>query len=303
MRVTNQTIIRSSVNHLQTNLQAIEGSRRDIATGRRLHRISDDPTAGGEVVRLSSSLRAVNQFRRNISTATSRAKTEEDVLGSLTHTLGRAIELGMGQSGSISKAQTRMITKSEVDELLSYAVQLGNTRFGDEYLFGGNRAGEAPVRVPPAPGDSFSALVDTSSNPVDPSGSIDVEVGDGKYVTVNHNATEVFLDSGALDALRDLSEALAANDPDAISTATRALTNASTSVQTLIGEQGARANQFTTATDALDGLTLTLESVRSDLRDTAVEKAMVELVGRQTQYQAAMAATSRVLGLSLANYI
>jgi flagellar hook-associated protein 3 FlgL len=30
---------------------------------------------------------------------------------------------------------------------------------------------------------------------------------------------------------------------------------------------------------------------------------MVELIGRQTLYQAAMSATSRVLGLSLANYL
>jgi flagellar hook-associated protein 3 FlgL len=30
---------------------------------------------------------------------------------------------------------------------------------------------------------------------------------------------------------------------------------------------------------------------------------MVELVGKQTLYQAAMSATSRILGLSLANYL
>jgi flagellar hook-associated protein 3 FlgL len=248
-------------------------------------------------------MRAVEQFRRNIGTASGRARTEEDVLGSLTTTLGRAIELGVGQSGSISNAQTRVIAKQEVDELLSYAVSLGNTRYGDEYLFGGNRSGEAPMRVPPAAGASFSALVDASGNPVDPSGSIDVEVGDGHYVTANHSASEIFLDSNALNALRDLSTALGANDPAAITAATRAITTASTNVGTLIGEQGARAGKFITATDSLDSLQLTLESVRSDLRDTEVEKVMVELASRQTQYQAAMAATSRVLGLSLANYL
>ena len=303
MRVTNQSIVRSSINHLQGNLQAMEAARRDISTGRRLHRMSDDPVAGGQLVRIGSSMRAVDQFRRNITTASGRARTEEDILGSLTNTLGRAIELGVGQSGSISTAQTRVIAKQEVDELLSYAVSLGNTRYGDEYLFGGNRAGEAPLRVPSSAGASFSALVDASSNPVDPSGSIDVEVEDGKYVTANHNASEIFFDTNALNALRDLSNALGANDPAGIAAATRAITTASSKVGTLIGEQGARAGQFITATDSLDSLSLTLESVRSDLRDAEVEKTMVELVGRQTQYQAAMAATSRVLGLSLANYL
>jgi flagellar hook-associated protein 3 FlgL len=46
-----------------------------------------------------------------------------------------------------------------------------------------------------------------------------------------------------------------------------------------------------------------LKAFRADLRDTEVDKAIAELVGKQTLYQAAMSATSRILGLSLANYL
>lgn len=303
MRITNGTILRTSVSHLQGNLQAVERLRRDVSTGKRLHKISDDPTAGGELVRMGSSMRAIEQFRRNIRTGIARAGAEENMLDGLTNALGRAIELGTNASSSTGNAQTRTITKQEVDQLLSYAVSLGNTKFGDDYLFGGTRAGEAPLKTPTTPGGTFSALVDASNVPVDPSGSISLEIGDGKYGTANHNATEIFLDTKALDALRDLSDALGANDPAAIAAATRDLTSASVQVQTLIGEQGARTAGFRTASDHLDTLSLILESTRSDLRDVEVEKTMVELVGRQTQYQAALAATSRVLGLSLANYL
>ena len=48
---------------------------------------------------------------------------------------------------------------------------------------------------------------------------------------------------------------------------------------------------------------LNLKTFRADLRDTEIDKAMVDLVGKQTLYQAAMSATSRILGLSLANYL
>jgi len=58
-----------------------------------------------------------------------------------------------------------------------------------------------------------------------------------------------------------------------------------------------------TATVNLNLMELNLKAFRSDLRDTEVDKAMVELVGKQTLYQAAMSATSRILGLSLANYL
>jgi flagellar hook-associated protein 3 FlgL len=253
-------------------------------------------------MRIGSSMRALEQFRRNIRTGTARANAEESVLDSVTNALGRATELGFGASSSTGNAQTRLIVKQEVDEILGYAVSLGNTKFGDDYLFGGNRTGEPPLQLPVGAGP-FSALVDASNNPVNPSGSIDVEVGDGKYVSPNHNATEVFLDTNALNALRALSDALGANDQAGIAAATSAIQTASGDVQTLLGQQGARGVGFKTASDDLDSLSMILESTRSDLRDTEVEKAMVELVGRQTQYQAALAATSRVLGLSLANYL
>ena len=71
----------------------------------------------------------------------------------------------------------------------------------------------------------------------------------------------------------------------------------------MLGTQGARINEMESARTNLDGLELTLKAFRADLRDTEVDKAIAELVGKQTLYQAAMSATSRILGLSLANYL
>lgn len=303
MRVSNRTILTASVNRLQDNLQALEKSRHQISSGKRVNTMSDDPSAGTELVRLGSSFRAIEQYRRNINFGKARATTEESTLDELMKTMDRAVELSVAQSSGTANAQTRSITKSEVDVLINQAVALGNTRFGDDYLFGGTRAGEAPLRVPPNPGDPFTALVDGSNTPVDPSGNLDVEIGDGRYVTPNHNATQVFLDTGVLDALRSLSTALGNNDQAAIGASTQTLMTASSHVQDLLGEQGARARELLESDDRLDSLALTMEQHRSDLRDTEIEKTMIELVGRQTQYQAAMSATARVLGLSLANYL
>jgi hypothetical protein len=53
--------------------------------------------------------------------------------------------LSITQGNATAFSQSRLAAKAEVDQLLSYAASLGNTRFGDEFLFGGNRAGEAPL--------------------------------------------------------------------------------------------------------------------------------------------------------------
>jgi flagellar hook-associated protein 3 FlgL len=303
MRVTNQTILRNSITSLQRNLQGVERSREDISSGLRLRRMSDDPTSGSEVVRIGSSMRAIEQFRRNIKIGTAKVDTEEGALNNLTNTLSRGIELAIAQASGTATPATRLSVKAEVDSLISYAVSLGNTRFGDDYLFAGTRGGEAPFRNPPGPGGDFRALLDGGGSPVDPSGSIPVEIGDGRFVTPNHTGTEVFLDTNALKSLYDLSEALGADDVPGIAASIDALRGSVSDVQTLVARQGARANDLLVAEDTLGSLELTLQSFRSDLRDTEIDKAMVELVGRQTLYQAAMSATSRVLGLSLANYL
>lgn len=303
MRVTNQLISRQSISRLQTGLQMVDKAREDVSTGKRIRLMSDDPSAASEVVRSSSSLRALDQYRRNIRMGQGRAGAEEAVLDQVTNALTRGIELALAQNSSTASAQTRLIAKSEVDQLINYAVSLGNTKFGDEFLFGGTRGNEQPLRNPAVVTDPFTNLLDASLNPVNPSGSIDLEISDGKFVNPNHNATEVFLNTNALQSLRDLSIALGNNNVAGINTAMASIQDANNNVQTVIGTQGARSSEFLVTMNQLDRQEVSLTEYRSDLRDIEIEKAMIELAGRQTGYQAAMTATSRVLGLSLANYL
>lgn len=303
MRVTNSIITSRSQLRLQQGLQGIDRIRDDISTGVRIRKMSDDATSGGELVRIGSSMRAITQFRRNADIGINRAQAEDTALDLLGNALIRASEIGTSQDISPPDLAANSAAKQEVDQLLNLSVGVANTRFGDEYLFGGTRSGEAPFHNPAPASGSFSRLLDASAQPVDPSGNITLEVGDGKFVTPNHNATQVFLDTDALEALRALSTALGNNDPVAIGAATERIKAAHSKVQALVGTVGARVNEMEDAKRSLDELEFNLKVYRSDLRDTEIDKAMVDLVGKQTLYQAAMGATSRILGLSLANYL
>lgn len=302
MRVTNSIITANSKLRLQQGLQGIDRLRDDISSGVRIRKVSDDAISGGSLVRIGSSMRALTQFKRNLNMGVARAEAEESSLNQLTNALTRASELALTQVGATANTQTRLITKAEVDQLVNFAASLGNTRFGDEYLFGGNRSNEAPLFDPVPATGGFSRL-ELAGNPVNPSGNMTLEVGDNQFITPNHNATEVFLDTDALSALRDLSKALGDDDTAAIQAATARLTDAHSNVQALLGTQGARLNEMQDAKFSLDAMEVNLLAFRSDLRDTEIDKAMVDLVGKQTLYQAAMSATSRVLGLSLSNYL
>jgi flagellar hook-associated protein 3 FlgL len=303
MRVTSSMLRQDSILRLQTNLQAIERAQRQISSGLKVERMSDDPTAGSEVIRLSSSLRAIDQYRRNVRAADGRAATAETAVNSLSTTLDRAVELAISQASGTATAATRLATKAEVDQLLGFAVGLGNTKFGDTWIFAGNRGTEAPFQVPPTVTDPFTALRDALGDPVDPSGNPRIEIGDGVTIAPNPNGTAVFLDTGALEALRDLSTALGANDVAGITAAQSALQSAGREVQSVLGGLGAVSGQLQNTSDNLEAMEQTVLLLRSDLRDVEIEEAISELSGRQTAYQAAMLATSRVLGQSLADYL
>ena len=303
MRITNNLIQRSSISGLQNGLQMVDKAREDVSSGLRIRRMSDDPASASEVVRSSSSLRALDQYRRNIKMGQGRANAEEGVLNQVTNTLTRGIELALGQYSSTATPETRLVSKAEIDQLIDYTVSLGNTKFGEDYLFGGTRGNEQPLRNPSLVTDPFTNLVDNVNQPVNPSGSIRLEINDGHYVNPNHNATEVFLNTGALQALRDLSTALGSNNTAGIDTAMHSLQTSNDNVQTLIGTQGSRSSEFIVTGNQLNAQEVSITTYRSDLRDIEIEKAMVELAGRTTGYQAAMSATSKVLGLSLANYL
>ena len=125
----------------------------------------------------------------------------------------------------------------------------------------------------------------------------------GTILTVNHNGTEIFLDTNVLGALHDLSAALGANDFTGIQNALGALDGAHDAIQNLIGDLGARSSRLEVTASNLAALDTQLRTFKSLVADVDMEKAVTELVSRQTAYEAAMLATSRVMGLTLADYL
>jgi len=302
MRVSNLDILRNSQARMQTTLLGIDKLREDIASGVTIRRMSDAPNRASEVSRTGSSMRAINQFRRNIDRGVAKAQAEDAALDTMGDLLTRAIELGIAQASATAGPATRSMVKGEVDQLLASAVIVGNTQFGDEYIFGGDRSGEKPFRVPPTPADGFSNLT-LGGVPVNPEGNPTIEIGIGRHLAPNRNGTDVFLSTDTFEALRALSTALGNNDRDAIAQATTRLNAANDLLQARVAEVGARVDEFEAARRSLDTTEQQLIAYRSDLRDTEVDKAIAELVGKQTLYQAAMSATSRILGMSLVNYL
>jgi flagellar hook-associated protein 3 FlgL len=291
MRITNNLTTRKAIFAMQRALQQVDAAQHTATTGLRVERSSDDPGAANNIMSSGSSLRAISQYQRNVNSASARVTAEELALGTVSTIVERAKELGLGQAGGTSDATTRLVTKFEVDELIRQVIQQANIKHEGEYLFGGDQ-GTLPIDQPAPP---------FATTP--PTGSRRAEISSGFYLTTNHNATDVFLTSGVLSSLNDLSVALGANDPTLITQSLTALDTAHVNLQVSIGENGAHATQLDVASANLAALDTSLRTFKSNLQDADLEQAVTELISRQTAYQAAMLATSRIIGLNLTEYL
>lgn len=297
MRITNAVISSNAIRAMLTAQRGIDEGTRRVTSGVRVDRLSTDPTAGSEAMRAGSELRALTQYGRNIERATAANAAQEGVLNAMNDLLIRAQELALSQSSDTASAQTRAAVKTEVDQMLRMAAALANTQHEGVYLFGGAASDAPPVTVIDGPVPSFTVATTAPAQ--------EYELAPGQRLRVAERASDLFGTpaSGALASLRALSAALEANDRAAVAATRTDLDAAFQVVQNGLGATGARANQLDVTAANVDALTLTLTAYRSELVDVDIEQAITELVAKQTTYQAAMLATSKVIDLTLTNYM
>jgi flagellar hook-associated protein 3 FlgL len=285
---------------LQSNIALLQQANERVTTGKRINQASDDPAASMSVMNAGSTLRALEQYQNNIKRASNRIDLEDQVLSQIGDLITRAKELAVSQSSATASDSSRKIANDEVKQLFQQIVDLGNTKFGNEYLFGGDQSDTAPFS---ATGSAGTLDYTTTT----PQGQRSINIGDGQTIALTHDGKQVLIDTGVLDAIKDLAHAL---DPASatygnagIVAAMAKLDSSFEAVQGVVGDTGATGSRLDTAGQNLDALKATLTTFKSDLEEVDVETAMTELTNRQIAYQAALLATAKVTGLSLVDYL
>lgn len=300
MRITNNMMASSQITSIQSNMDAMMKAQTQVSTGLRFQNASDDPSAATQVMGTKSSLRALAQYQSNVSAATNRANTEDSVLQQISTLLDRVKQLGVSQATDTATAQTRATANSEIQQIFGQLVTLGNTKVNGEYLFGGDQSTTAPFGSSGA-----GATLDYSTT--NPQGQRAVAIGDGQTIAATHNGTQVFVSSGVLDAVKQMARAMDPNSATygqaGITAAMNSIDGADGNVQTLVGQVGANETQLTSTTQNLTALESNVTTLQSNLQEVDLEQAMTELTSRQTAYQAAMLAMSKVSDLTLTNYL
>jgi flagellar hook-associated protein 3 FlgL len=300
MRISDAMNTQSAIINFAQLRQQVDDAQTQVSSGTTFSEASQNPTAAAGVMLNNTQLNALAQYQKNADTATRRVNLEESVLSQMNTLLANAQQLAVSQATATATTATRQTTAQAVDQLLAQAVQLSNTKDGNEYLFGGTNSATQPFSIDTT-GASYTFGIATPP----PSGARQVEIAPGQLIPTNHDGTQLFgnATSGPLASLQNLAAALQSGNQVSVENTLGDLNDQLTNVQTLTGQTGAWASRLQITGANITAFTNQLTASNVSLQDVNIETAMTNLTGRQTAYQAALAATARVQGISLANYL
>ncbi|HET9065678.1 MAG TPA: flagellar hook-associated protein FlgL [Gemmatimonadales bacterium] len=289
MRITDSGRYASTLRQLNTPSQALARASEQVTSGLRWSKISEDPSAGRQVMDIDSTLRSIAQYRRTISRSRERLATEENTLGQVTDILARIKELATGQGGANASTASRLATATEVAQLRGQIISLGNVQVDGEFLFAGTTTSTAPFD----PTGNYTGTATARASALAP----------GRTEETVHTGQQLFVDTGVLSVLSDLEAALRADDGAAIRGTISGIDAAFDGVQTNLAEIGARDRSLDNLEASFDNREDAMSARRRDLAEIPLEEATLNLTAAQTALQAAYLVTSRLQSLSLTEYL
>jgi flagellar hook-associated protein 3 FlgL len=297
MRIPNNTVSDSIVAQIQQLGSQQAKLQTQVATGQRIFQPEDDPAAVGRVLDLQSEQRKIGQFQSNAARAMEVSQASFPGLQSVKTISDRAGEIGTLGSGAFNPSQLQAYG-SEVNQLIEQALQVSNSKFGNDYIYGGTKVDTLPfVAVRDAQGNVTSVtyagnanqasipLSETANISAQTSGATNAGLGD----FINH-----------LVALRD---ALNLGDSAGVTATQTNLQTSEDLVVNALAEHGGVQARIQANQDQQTDRVTDLEKLVSGETDVDLPTSIVKLQQTQTAYQAALQSAASIMRISLLDYI
>jgi flagellar hook-associated protein 3 FlgL len=140
-RVTQQMKRNSLLGALQTDQAGLLTLENQLSSGKRLSEASDDPTAAVGIIRLNAQIQNTTQYSSNLDFANSSLSTAYSSLTTLSNLTNTASSIASSSLNTGTTAAERASQAQVVDSLISEAMDLANTQYQGQSVFGGQNTG------------------------------------------------------------------------------------------------------------------------------------------------------------------
>ncbi len=296
MRITQSYSIQSLLRQVNNTRERISLLQRNLATGKRINQISDDPANIESVLRFRGMLQLNHRYEENLNNTIEFLTFTSNALNESADILSNIRELAIQGVDSTSADEFQAITV-QVNELLQKAVDVANTKFKDRYVFGGSNVTTAPFVL-------AADLSTVTANPQGINGKLKAEIGSGRFDAYNVTGQEAFLENkNIFTTIITLRDALVNQDVPAIQNVISELDEALDQVLQANTRAGARINRYELLLSQYQDEDLRVQEFLSRIQDTDIAQSIVDLQGEQTSLELALKTLSQTVNISLVNFI
>ena len=144
----------------------------ELASGKQVNSPSDNPIGFYQILNYRSGLAQISNYQENVSSNNSWLSATESSLSQVNDILTSIQTTAISQASATATASTRQTAAASLQQQIEQILSLGNSQFGNSYLFAGTSTDTAPFSatarstteytVTPASENTYSSTVDTS---------------------------------------------------------------------------------------------------------------------------------------------
>lgn len=152
MRITNTMLGEQFLRSSNRALAQVQKYNLQVASGKKLTSIADDPAATTAVLRARTKLYTLKDYQSNIATASSYLKEVEGAVSDLDEIVKTVYEKVIHAINGVMTEEDRRAIAAEIRALQDEVFAIGNQSIGTSYLFGGyNFTGQIDGTLKTAP--------------------------------------------------------------------------------------------------------------------------------------------------------
>jgi flagellar hook-associated protein 3 FlgL len=291
----------ADLDRIQATMDLVQ---RQVSSGVRVERPSDDPAAVSSILDKQSQIAASTQAQSNLNQLTTELDTGDSALQQAIKSVEQAISLSTQAGSTLSSSQSATLLQ-QAQDIQSQLVNASRTVVDGRYIFSGDLDQQPLYAVDATKPNGVAQLASAISTRAvaDPGGGTIWTAKTAQEIFDARNADGSVAQGNVFAAVGSLITALKNNDASAAQAAGDSLKAADDHLNQQLGLYGIAQNRVADSLNSTANRLVTEKQDLSSLRDTDVASAAVELSQITLQQQAALSARAKVPPQSLFDYL
>jgi len=291
IRVTGRSLSNTVMVGLHANKQKMQELQRQLSTGKVMANPSDDSSAALSAMRFRAELARQKQYLRNAEDGQNWLGTADLALTSALSVLGRARELVLqGLNTGVNTSVERNAISAEISTIKEMLVSLANTAYLGKPIFAGTSSSTEAY----GPDGDYLGNNEAITRSVSRGIHVQVSLDGPGIFGEEEQSLFVILDKIVADLHGNESALL--EDLDALDAKKNNMLNA-------LGLIGARFNRIDKLSKNTESKKDTVQKMLSEVEDIDLAEIVMALRSQEAAYQAALAASAKVIQPSLVDFI